>query len=287
MSNATASAKPHACANRGRGADATRGTGQQQARADARRPRRAAPVRPPRSSPSTSSAIGARLPRYGAHTARSAASARGGDQALVLAELGGHLVRAHDLVTTRAEHRRHRAFVSRVEVGVEQAHRDRVDCTRRRGPRRRTARARGRARRVGRPPRTGARAARAAGTVDVGVVERRARLPRDLDHVGEAARRHQGDATETAFEQRVGRHRGAVGEHRQLLERRREAATGVDAPRATDRRASTAPCAPSPSSVTTSVNVPPVSTPTRMAPNVRRAASGAQPTPLGSRAWSR
>ena len=79
------------------------------------------------------------------------------------------------------------------------------------GTTRRTARPRHPTRRVARTPRTAsARGTSGRRSVDVLVVERRPRLPRDLDHVGEASGRDERDAADLALEQRVGRHRRAV-----------------------------------------------------------------------------
>ncbi len=165
MSNATASPKPHARATAA--AARTPPAGPERSRRAGCAAASDNGTRPPADViTSTSSASGARLSRYGAHTERNAASAAVVDHALVLAELGRHLVGAHDVVATGAQHRGDGAFVGRVEVGVQQAHRDRIErqdrrCRRRRRRRRRTVRARDRARRVVRTPRTAAHAARA------------------------------------------------------------------------------------------------------------------------------
>ena len=246
MSNATASAKPHAPAIAAAARDATGRARQQQPRRVGGGFGRAATNPPAEVITSTSSATGPRLPRYGAHTDAERRVGDRGDEPLVLAELGRHLVRAHDLVTAAAEHAGHRAFVrwgrGRRAAGTPPPRRPR----RRRGPRRRTARAR-RPWASSRPPTSNrnARGHERRRPVDVGVVERRPGLPRDLDHVGEATRGHQRDASEPAFEQRVGRHGGAVREHRHRRPATRHVAR-VDAPRATDQPASTAACGPRP-----------------------------------------
>ena len=81
-------------------------------------------------------------PRYGAHTGSERGIGHRRDHALVLAELGRHLVRARPRRCPRARTTSATARSwARVEIGVQQAHRDRVDVVRRRGRRRRTARA--------------------------------------------------------------------------------------------------------------------------------------------------
>ena len=101
------------------------------------------------------------------------------------------------------------------EVGVQQAHRDRVDAV---GKRRARAPSNGSIS----PPRASSRPAdleaqrarhERRGPVDERVVQRRADLARDLDHVGEAARRDERDARAAPLEERVGRDRRAVREH--------------------------------------------------------------------------
>ena len=106
-----------------------------------------------------------------------------------------------------------------------------------------------------------------AGPVGHRVVQRRPDLARDLDDVGEASRRHERDPSAAALEQGVGRDRGAVGEQLggRVPRRRRRAqprracvgSSGVDGTLTTR-----------PSSPTRSVNVPPVSTPSRMRSSV-------------------
>ena len=201
----------------------------------------------------------------------------GGDRALDLAHLGRDLVRARDVVATRPQHVGHRPLVGRLEVGVQQAHGHHLDLGR--DGRHGVGSHRGQLAPVGGQPaghlvavatrhhRLGAR-----GQV---VVERRAVLPADLDHVAEALGRDQGHGGAAALEQRVGGDGRAVRQQRRSIardrrvpsrgrRRRRTAArmarlgsSGVDSTLTT-----------SPAAVTRSVKVPPVSTPTCTARNV-------------------
>ena len=183
------------------------------------------------------------------------------------------------------EHRRDRAFVRRIEIGVQQAHRDRVDRRRCRARRRRTARARDPC--ASSRPATSNRSARGtsgARSIDVRVVERRPRLARDLDHVGEAAGRDQRDAAEPRARAARWSRPSCRARARRAVERDRAIASptaragsaGVDGTFTTV-----------PSSATRSVNVPPVSTPTRMRPTLRDAAAVGVSAPFSSGRWAR
>ena len=174
-------------------------------------------------------------------------------------------MRARDVDAPAPQHPRDRLLVGRVQVGVQEAHGHRVDAV---GDARdvvapAAAPSRGRARRGGRPPRVAARAARAARDGRATrVVERRPGLAGDLDHVGEAARRDECDR------------RAAPLAAARSSRRSCRARAARDAP----RRAARPPLATAvagaagvdgtftirPSSATRSVNVPPVSTPTRI-----------------------
>ncbi len=138
---------------------------------------------------------------------------RGGP--LVLPELGRHLVRAAHVVALVAEAPRHGPLVGGVEVGVQQAHRHRrhrrVDHGQRLDiePLQLGA--------VGRQPASHLVAPVAGherlGPIDARVIERRAVLAGDLDHVGEAPIGDQGNRRAPPLEQGVGGHRRAVGQH--------------------------------------------------------------------------
>ncbi len=136
----------------------------------------------------------------------------GGDGALVLAELGGDLVRHAHVVARGPQRLGHDPLVPRRQVGVQQAHRHGLHARGHRGhgTDRRDLGARGveaathlqtvLARHEGRRP------------VRPRVVERRAVLAGDLDDVGEALGRDQRHGGPPALEQRVGGHRRPVGQ---------------------------------------------------------------------------
>jgi hypothetical protein len=138
------------------------------------------------------------------------------DHALVLAELRADFVRADDVGRVmRAERIGDRLLVARVQIGVQQADRDRVDCV---GDgrdatveRRELATATVEAARHVEPKR--ARNER-LGSVDKRVIERRTRLACDLDYVAEPFGRDERDARTASFEQRVRCNRRAVREDR-------------------------------------------------------------------------
>ena len=267
MSNETASPKPHACANAA--AARTPPAGPERSRragcAAASDERHQPPGRRHHEH-----VVGER--RQASEVPTTHRTQRGvrdrGDHALVLAELGRHLVRAHDLEAAGSQHRGDRAFVGRVEVGVQQAHRDGIDAV-------------GDAVDVGhlaverlelaavrvepsgdlepqlaRHERHGPiDVRRRRATVALGARSRSRRRSRGWS----PARRARGGARAARSSPRSCRARGRSGTEIACTRRRR---------RVTGRRASTAPCAPRPSSVTRSVNVPPVSTPIRMGPTL-------------------
>ncbi|GIU87056.1 MAG: hypothetical protein KatS3mg009_1571 [Acidimicrobiia bacterium] len=135
----------------------------------------------------------------------------GRDHPLVLAELRGHLVRRDRVEAARPQRLRDRALVRGGEIGVQQAHRDRLDVLGQRGQ----AAVPGLQHR---PVGTDAfrdlepQLARhqRCGPVRERVVQRRAGLAGDLDHVGEAAGRHQRRARAAPLQQRVRRDGRAV-----------------------------------------------------------------------------
>ena len=184
--------------------------------------------------------------------------------AFVLAELRAHLVRAHDELRPHgAQRRRDRALVRGIEIGVQQAHRDRVDLgARARAAARRRARSPDRARRVGPTPRSAGRAARAGpagrrtgrratdGPGGRSRSRRRSRASRSARPARRAVRAAR--SSRPSCRARARRH----GRGRRLPPIARSTAragsSGVDATFATR-----------PSSATTSVNVPPLSIPSR------------------------
>ena len=198
------------------------------------------------------------------HTARSAASAT----VVTIRSYSrnsGDTSCEHDHVDPAGAQRRRppRARGHRIEIGVEQTHRDRVDVVERSGTSaiERLDLAAGGVEPPGHlePQLAGHEGRRA---VDARVVERRARLPRDLDHVGEAPRRHQRHPAQAPLAAARwsppwcrGRGRSGAKCPRTRRPPRRDGSAGVDGTLRT-----------APSSVTTSVNVPPVSTPSLALP---------------------
>ena len=284
---------------------------------------RRAPARTPPAGPDSSSAAGSSAasaagssPPAEVMTSTSSASvgeapqvrAAGGaqvgvdhrrDRALVLAELGRHLVRA---ATRRGPRSRsalgHRLLVApgrgRRAAGTRPPPRRPGRCRRAPpGSTRRQLRPVGR--RAGRRPRSaggGAPAAR-AGRRQL-VVERRPVLAADLDDVGEALGGHQRDRRAPPLEQRVGGDRGAVGQQSRAPVEAGAADRAADGPRRVVGRRQH--LGDRPSAATRSVNVPPVSTPTctvrSLARRCRIAAAlalGAPPPPAGrpGRSWGR
>ncbi len=139
-----------------------------------------------------------------------------GDRALVLAELRGHLVRAGDVDAPGAQRGADGALVAGVEVGVQEAHRDRAHAGGQLGDRRGVERLELPARAVEAPAdlETVAAVDERRRPVDVQVVERRAGLARDLEHVREADGGEEGHGRAAALEERVRGDGRAVGEHR-------------------------------------------------------------------------
>ena len=138
----------------------------------------------------------------------------GGHDPLVLPELGRDLVRAGHVEAPGPERVGDHLLVRRVEVGVEQAHRHRIDIVRYQRDARGVERLQLPTARVEAPADLEAQVTgnERLGPVDERVVERRARLARDLDHVGEAPRGDERDPATATLEQGVGRDRGAVRE---------------------------------------------------------------------------
>ncbi len=122
-------------------------------------------------------------------------------------------MRRGDVVAAVAQRTRDRALVHGVEIGMQQADGDRLHSL---GQRRHAAvpRLDLAAQRVEAPVHLEPQLARheRCGPVGERVVQRRSSLPGDLDHIGEALRRDERDARTSPFEQRVGRHGGAVRE---------------------------------------------------------------------------
>ena len=188
----------------------------------------------------------------------------GRDGPLVLAELGRHLVGARHVEPAVAQHAGDGLLVGRVEVRVQEAHGDRVDVV---GDRRdvvveqrlQLAPVRVEATTDLEPQRS---RHQRLGSVAPHVVQRRPRLARDLDHVGEArassrarpARRAPAAARSSRPSCRARASSGRPAASSSIADATAAAgADGVDGTFTTR-----------PSSATRSVNVPPVSTPTRI-----------------------
>ena len=146
-------------------------------------------------------------PQVGVHDGR--------HRPLVLPELRRHFRRARHVDAPLRQHVLHFGFVRRVEIGVQKAYRRRAHVV---GQLRKLA---GRRQRCNLGPRGIKTAAdlepqfprhQRRRPVGPDVIEGRAVLAADLDDVGEALGGHQGDARAAPFQQRVGGHRGAVGQ---------------------------------------------------------------------------
>ena len=135
--------------------------------------------------------------RYARHTGRSAASATVVTMRSYSRNSGDTSCEHTTSSPCARERRGDRSLVGRVEVGVQQAHRDRVDVVESCGQRAPSNGSSSRPCASSRPP-TSNRSSRGTSGAGGRRTGRRATggLPRDLDHVGEAAGRHQRDAAE-------------------------------------------------------------------------------------------
>jgi len=136
------------------------------------------------------------------------------DGPLVLTELGRHLVRRRHVETALTQDGGDGAFVRGIEIGVQQADGDGFRAVRNR----RYVSERFQLGAVGREPARHAEAPRpryeGLRPVRPLVVERGPVLAADLDHVLQPGVRDQRHCRAASFQQRVGGHRGAVGQHR-------------------------------------------------------------------------
>jgi len=123
-------------------------------------------------------------------------------------------VRARHVEPARDELLGDELLVGSVEVGVEEAHRDRVHALRHGRDGRRVEGLDLATPPVEPPPDLDPQLAlhQRAGPVGHRVVQRRPDLARDLDHVFEPVRRDERDPSASSLEQGVGRDRRAVGE---------------------------------------------------------------------------